>query len=114
MINGRIVVVLARDKATGEMKFVFPEEEDRALACFELAKIAMENERNVRYKNDLGHLRNLFLGVTYMRLYRVWFEPDELVCFSFRSTEYPIEEEVIVLKRKTEEIKFIIGEEIQK
>ena len=100
MINGRIVVVLARDKATGEMKFVFPEEEDRALACFELAKIAMENERNVRYKNDLGHLRNLFLGVTYMRLYR--------------STEYPIEEEVIVLKRKTEEIKFIIGEEIQK
>lgn len=114
MVNGRIVVVLTRDKETDALRFEFPEEEDRALACFKLAEYALEDERNKKYKGDIGYIRNLFLGVTYKQLYRVWFEPDELMCFSFRSPDYPTDEETIVLKRKTEEIKFIISEEEQK
>lgn len=111
MVNGRIVVVLERDKETGELKFNFPEEDDRALACFRLAQYALEDERNAGYKGDIGYIRNLFLGVTYKKLHRVWFEPDENMAFIFRSPDsFIADEETIILKRKTEEIKFIIGE----
>ena len=114
MINGRIVVVLTKDKETGLLRFDFPEEEDRALACFKLAQVALEDERNEKYRGDPGYIRNLFLGTAYKRLYRVWIEPNELMCFSFRSPDYPIDEETIVLRRQTEEVRFILKEEEEK
>ena len=112
MINGRIKVVLAKDEETGFLKFEFPEEEDRALACFRLAEFALEDERNKVYRGDIGYLRNLFLGSAYKQLYKVWFEPDELMCFSFKSPDgYVIDEETVVLKKKTKRIEFVIDEE---
>lgn len=111
MINGRIVVVVVKDKETGMLKFEFPEEEDRALACFRLAEFALEDERNAVYNGDVGYLRNLFLGVAHKKLSKIWFELDEFMCFSFMSPDYPHDEETIVIKRKTKEIKFIIDEE---
>ena len=111
MINGRIVVKVVRDKETGILKFEFPEEEDRALACFRLAEYALEDARNEKYKGDVGYIRNLFLGAAHKKLFRIWLEPDELICLTFRSPDYPKDEETITLKKKTEEIKFTIEEE---
>ena len=111
MIN-RIVVKLERDKETNEMKFVFPEEDDRAQACFKLAQIALEDKENSEFKagDGLGHLRNLFLGTTSSRRCKIWLEPDEKIRFCFVNPDYPKEEEIVVLKRKTESVTFVIEE----
>ncbi|MBR3319535.1 hypothetical protein IKG06_03455 [Candidatus Saccharibacteria bacterium] len=112
MVDGRIIVKIVRDE-DGNLMFEFPEEKDRAKACFKLAQIALENKRNAEYKrgDGIGHLRNLFLGSTMSRLQRMWFEPNDTIYLAFMTPGYPKDEEVIVLKRKTEEMTFIIGED---
>ena len=132
MINGRIVVKVIHDKENGELKFVFPEEEDRATACFRLAQIALENKENAEYRvgdgvrqggqrgidlhagDGVGHLRNLFLGSTASRLYDVSIRPNETIRFVFRNREFPVDEEVVILRRKTESMTFVLEEQPQR
>ena len=115
MINGRIVVKVIHDKENGELKFDFPEEEDRAVACFRLAQIALENKENAEYRagDGVGHLRNLFLGSTASRLYDVSIRPNETIRFVFRNREFAQDEEIVVLRRRTESMMFVIEEQPQ-
>ncbi|MBR5388966.1 hypothetical protein IK146_00085 [Candidatus Saccharibacteria bacterium] len=93
----------------------FPEvaDGDRALACYELAKFAIDNGKNPAYsQSDIGYIRDLFLGTSLKRLNEFWSVPGEDTIY-FRFKEPGVSSKsndvIIVLKIKAlENAEFII------
>ncbi|MBR3319805.1 hypothetical protein IKG20_00665 [Candidatus Saccharibacteria bacterium] len=107
-------VVLTRDRDNNWMNFEFPDEPDRAVACFKLAKFASgEWVGYPGHETDTGYLRDLFFGTTMWHLYEIRTYASRPMTFVFREKETNRDKLLVTLKTQTQEerIEIIIKED---
>jgi len=109
--GNEILVIL--DREDGIYRLEFPDEADRALACYKLANSAVKNGMNPKFTHeDVGYVRDLFLGTTLKHLHGFWAVPGEdAIRFVFKEScrSNPEQDVVVILKTKDEKgTQFII------
>jgi hypothetical protein len=110
-------VVVTWNEGTDYMKFEFPDldtsdADSYAKACFKLATFAEVRDKGwLADGTHVGYFRDIFLGVTFYRLYEIRTYAHRAPCFVFRERADSREKLLVTLKEvKGEKVEIIIKE----